>query len=179
MKANRNGMAEGIAVGHGHQKEAVFHLKRDMLNEDSTLGAMLTPDDNRFGWTLEDEVRPYGEKVWGETAIPATEGDFSYKIDLHYSQKYKHVVVIYTRKVEHDGWTEYFLEYGGISFSMIYVHGGNDDEDTNGCVLLSRNRNSKAETIQGTLKKEFYTEVKKWKDKGYDTRLRVTNPMVG
>lgn len=173
--------ADAVATGHGNMPKAIFHLERDLYRRDKardkdvSLGKISTPEGNRFGWTLEDTVRPYGIKDYGETAIPATKGDFTYYMDLHYSQKYKNVVVIYTRKEETDRGTIYYLEYGGITFSMIYVHGGNDDEDTKGCVLCAKNRFDDTLGIQGSLKSEFYDLVKEYKDKGFDTRLRVTN----
>ena len=157
--------------------KAIFHLERDLYRRDKaadkdvSLGIMLDPNSDVFGKTLEDTVRAYGIKDYGETAIPATEGDFTYFLGLHYSAKYGNVVVVYTRK---EGNT-YYLEYGGISFSMIYVHGGNDDEDTKGCILCAKNRSDKNLSIQGSLKTAFFNEVKKYVDEGYDVRLRVTN----
>lgn len=165
-------MDKAQAVSKGHVKKAVFHLKRDVSTKDSTLGMMVTPDDKIFGWTLEDEIRPEGQKVMHETAIPATKGDDTYQLGLHFSQKYKEVVTIFTRRQGE----MHYLEYGGITFTQVYIHGGNNDDHTSGCVLIAKNRNIQAETIQGSLKAEFYAEVKKWKDLGFDTRLKVSNP---
>jgi len=152
-------------------KKAIFHLERDFYQELTTLGEMLTPDAEHFGHTLEDVVRPYGIKDKHYTAIPETQGDDTYMIDIRQSPKYGEVAVVYTSK-EGD---KYILEYGGIRFEYILVHGGNKHENTSGCILTAKNRNDKNRTIQGSLKKEFVAEVKKWKAKGFDTRLRVTN----
>ncbi len=157
--------------------QAVFHLKRDNYAQDAekretTLGAMFTPEGNGFGFTLEDVVRGYGIKSMHRTAIPATEGDFTYKLGVRVSPKYGKCAVIYTEKQGED---TYILDYGGVSFEQILVHGGNDPEDTSGCVLLAKNRSDKDMNIYGSLKKEFAEEVERLIEEGYDTRLRITN----
>ena len=152
-------------------KKAVFHLKRDFYQELTTLGQMLEPDGKRFGYTLEDVVRPYGIKDKGYTAIPETKGDDTYHLGIRTSPKYGEVVVIYTEK---DG-DKYILEYGGVRFEYILVHGGNDHEHTEGCVLLARKRYDDTRTIQGSLKTAFKDRVKELIEDGFDVRLRVTN----
>lgn len=152
-------------------KQAIFHLKRNNYQELTTFGEMLKPDGTRFGHTLEDVVRPQGIKDKNFTAIPETLGDFTYMIGIRTSPKYGKVAVIYTEK----NGGEYVLEYGGIRFTYVLVHGGNDHGDTSACVLLARTRNTKARTIQGSLKKEFANEVEDLQAEGFDVRLRVTN----
>lgn len=81
-----------------------------------------------FCFTLEDVVRPYGVKVYGKTAIP--EGE--YKGAVNYSGRFKKLLpVVYT---EPDGYT---IKKGGISYSWVRIHGGNDEEDTLGCILVA------------------------------------------
>lgn len=155
-------------------KKAIFHLKRDSYQELTTLGKWLNPDGTLFGYTLEDVVRPLGIKDKHYTAIPETQGDFTYQIETRDSSKYGHVVVIFTEKEKlSNGTIKYILEYGGVRFEYILAHGGNTHKHTSGCVLVARNRNSR--TIQGSLKTELANEVDRLIDLGYDVRLRVTN----
>ena len=65
--------------------------------------------------TLEDELRE--KKIAGETAIPAG----FYELVLENSPKFGPETIT-------------FLDVRG--FSQIRVHGGNDDDDTEGCVLV-------------------------------------------
>lgn len=146
-----------------------YNLYRDELTKDESLGKLYKFDEY-FGYTLEDEVRPYGEKVYGETAIPENTKD-GYKLTLWKSPTMGDVVCIYT----HMESGVPVLEYGGIRFTNIYFHGGNRDEDSLGCVLIARNRNSKAHTIQGSMKKDIFESVKAEIKAGRKCRLRVFN----
>ena len=101
----------------------IVHHMRYGFGLDSTLGRIYV-DDAYFGFTLEDELREI--KVPGETAIPAG----TYSLDIrHDSPKFGH----YDQKWEwHDGmlWLQNVPD-----FSFVYLHPGNDDDDTDGCIL--------------------------------------------
>lgn len=96
---------------------------------DDTLGAFYM--ENRFMcFTLEDEPRL--EKVDGETCIPMgryrmglrTEG----RLHARYGEYYEG-----GGSLEHRG----MLEVLGVpNFTAICIHCGNDDEDTDGCLLV-------------------------------------------
>lgn len=67
--------------------------------------------------TLEDRVRPEGEKVYGQTAIP--EG--TYEVKLTYSPRFKKILP----------------EILNVpNFSGIRIHTGNSSKDTEGCILV-------------------------------------------
>jgi len=156
-------------------KKAIFHLQRDGYERATTLGTMTEPEGKLFGQTLEDIVRPDGIKCKGWTAIPETKGDDTYFIDIRISPRFGEVAVIYTRKEEVEGHqTKYILEYGGIRFDYILIHGANTHQDVEGCIGIAKRRIN-SETIQGTLKKQFTEKIKQLKADGFDTRLRVTN----
>jgi len=98
-----------------------FQLHRTYPKEGYTIGDFFVDneDGNAPVWLfniLEDRVRPDGEKVFGETAIPAG----NYKIIVDYSPKFK-------KNVPH------ILDVPG--FDGIRIHPGNDAEDTEGCLL--------------------------------------------
>lgn len=69
--------------------------------------------------TLEDRVRPTGEKVYGETAIPYG----TYTVTLSYSNRFKKTMP----------------EILNVpNFSGIRIHCGNSSKDTEGCLLVGK-----------------------------------------
>lgn len=98
-------------------------LRADRLQyeSDRTLGELFV-DDLHEAWTLEDMVRGEGAaKVWGKTAIPYG----TYRLRAHYSPHFKRMVLM-------------FCDVPG--FDLVYFHGGNDPDDTDGCVLVGSER---------------------------------------
>ena len=152
--------------------KAIFHLKRDHYRGDTTLGNLFDPCNDHFCYVLEDVVRGFGIKDKGNTAIPATADDMTYFMRIRESPKYGKVVVIFTENPSPD---YYELRNGGIMFSQILAHGGNDAEDTEGCILVNRNRDVSKMNAWGSMKEEIAAEVERLTDEGYDVRLRVTN----
>lgn len=110
-----------------------FILQRFSDNRKSTLGILVKETDLGRplfqGYTLEDEFRP--SKVKGETRIPA--GVYEIVIQtidtpktFQYRQKYS--------------WFMSHLMLKDVpDFVGIYIHIGNTDEDTDGCLLLGDN----------------------------------------
>ena len=107
-------------------------LQRYSDNRDCTLGLLF--EKKPYGiffhcYTLEDEQRDY--KFAGETRIPS--GFYEIKINktetpltLKYRKRYS--------------WFKYHLEITGIkNFKSVYIHIGNKDEDTDGCILVGDN----------------------------------------
>jgi hypothetical protein len=113
-----------------------FILQRFSDNRDSTLGVMLKVYDLGKGeatvfqgYTLEDESRVH--KQPGETRIPAG----SYSIDLQLIDT--PLTLKYRAKYP---WFKKHLEIKNVpGFKGVYIHIGNFDADTAGCVLLGDN----------------------------------------
>lgn len=145
--------------------EVVFKLVRDHFSKTTTLGEIFEHNGDHFCYTLEDVVRGYGEKVFGETAIPYGK----YELEIRTSPKYGEVVVIFTHKER----GSYFLRANGIEFEMILAHGGNRPEDTHGCVLVNRVRDTKKFTAWGSKKADFVKAVKGYISKGNKVFLDV------
>ncbi len=115
-------------------------LQRYSDNGDSTQGLLHVIDNNSLlflNYTLEDEFREV--KVKGETCIPNGLYEIAQRKVLspmteRYRRKYK--------------WFDWHLELQNVeSFQNIYIHIGNKDEDTDGCILVQDNANNN--TIKG------------------------------
>lgn len=79
----------------------------------------LSVNDNYLCDTLEDRVRPEGEKIYGETAIPAG----TYTVILSYSNRFKKVMP----------------EIQNVpNFTGVRIHCGNSSKDTEGCLLVGK-----------------------------------------
>lgn len=128
-----------------------LELLRYSDNEESTTG-LLKVNGKFFCYTIEDEYRDV--KVKGETRIP--EG--TYKIDLRneggltqkYAQKFPgiHKGMLWLRNVP--------------NFQYIYIHVGNTDDNTDGCILVgdSVNNNTIADGFIGS-SRPAYTRLYK------------------
>jgi len=91
-------------------------LNRIFLGSSATIGELLI-NDKHLCDTLEDIVRPEGEKVYGKTAIP--EG--TYEVKLTHSPRFKKILP----------------EILNVpNFSGIRIHTGNSSKDTEGCILV-------------------------------------------
>lgn len=91
-------------------------LNRIFLGTVATIGELWV-NDLHLCDTLEDRVRPEGEKVYGKTAIP--EG--TYEVKLTHSPRFKKILP----------------EILNVpNFSGIRIHTGNSSKDTEGCILV-------------------------------------------
>ena len=91
-------------------------LNRIFLGGSATIGELLI-NDKHLCDTLEDRVRPEGEKVYGKTAI--REG--KYEIELTHSPRFKKILP----------------EILNVpNFSAIRIHTGNSSKDTEGCIIV-------------------------------------------
>lgn len=89
-------------------------LNRIFLGSSATIGELLI-NDKHLCDTLEDRVRPEGEKVYGKTAIP--EG--KYEVELTHSPRFKKILP----------------EILNVpNFSGIRIHSLNKAEESEGCI---------------------------------------------
>ena len=95
-------------------------IKRIFKGPDYTIGR-LSIDGKYFCDTLEDTVRKPGVKIPGKTALPAGK----YKIELTESLRFKKLM---PRLKDVPG------------FTGVLIHPGNTAQDTEGCILVGKNR---------------------------------------
>lgn len=98
----------------------IIIIKRIFKGPDYTIGRM-SIDGKYFCDTLEDTVRKPGVKIPGKTAIPAGK----YKIKLTESLRFGKLM---PRLENVPG------------FTGVLIHSGNTAEDTEGCILVGKNR---------------------------------------
>jgi hypothetical protein len=144
-------------------------LQRLFQSKTETIGVLYV---NGFfhGFILEDIHRD--KKVMGETRIPAGHYKIGFNISGHMHSEY-------TKKFAfHKG----MLELLNVpNFTTIYIHIGNKDEDTKGCLLIGSsvnatysNSNIYYVVSQSTLAYEnFYPEVAEAVKKGEEVIIDV------
>ena len=97
-------------------------VKRQPSANGCTIGSMSI--DGVFEcYTLEDVVRPAGEKVYGQTAIPPGR----YRIQLTMSNRFKTVLPLLENVPNFEG---------------VRIHPGNTAADTDGCILVGQSKTS-------------------------------------
>ncbi len=113
-----------------------LHLPRFARSTDASMGALSI--DGRFScFTLEDEARAV--KVQNETRIPAGLYQIRLRIEGGMHEKYRskfddHVGMLWLQSVP--------------GFEWVYIHIGNDDDDTSGCILVGDGATSSFELVQ-------------------------------
>lgn len=98
---------------------------------DSTMGLMLM--DGEFEcYTLEDQHQ--NVKVAGKTRIPAGIYEINFRSVL------SPLTMKYRRRFD---WFHYHLELQDVpGFEFVYIHIGNDADDTNACILVGDKSNN-------------------------------------
>lgn len=149
-------------------RELIIWIRRSIYTAITTIGTMFFEYDGLmkyFGYTLEDTVRPSNIKVPHWTAIPAGP---VYKAGIRQSPKFGKTVIFYT---EEDGET---VMVGELTWKDILAHGGNTHEDTDGCILVAKNKISDA-CIQGSLKTELANFIQTKIKEGYVITCKIEN----
>jgi hypothetical protein len=91
-------------------------VKRNPSFNGATIGKLFVNEAYEC-FSLEDEVRPLGQKVYGKTAIPAGR----YEVIVNMSNRFKKMMPL-------------LLKVPG--FEGVRIHPGNKAVDTDGCILL-------------------------------------------
>ena len=107
----------------------ILDLVRLSSGTGSTVG-ILYVDGNASGFTIEDEYR--FEKVAGETRIPAGEYTIALRKEGKMLEKYREK---FKTILDHSGmlWIQ-----NVPNFEFVYIHYGNFEKETEGCILINR-----------------------------------------
>lgn len=115
-------------------------------DSDSTMGC-LTVDGKFQCWTVEDEHRDI--KVKGETRIPAGTYEVKFResdspMTLKYRQRYP--------------FFKYHLWLQDVpNFEWVYIHTGNNDDHTDGCLIVGNGINPDNMTVLSS--RDAYSEL--------------------
>lgn len=138
-------------------------------NKTSTIGYLMI-DGEFFCFTLEDEFR--ATKLRGETRIP--EG--TYKLLIRKDD----TPLTLKHRTAYGPWFKYHIEIGGIKdFTGVYIHAGNDETHTDGCLLLGdtvanhiiQPKNPLGASVQAI--KRFYERVYPLLEKGQEVLIDI------
>ena len=124
-------------------------LIRKWFTETSTIGELYV-NDAFFCYTLEDVARATGVKIKGNTCIP--EGE--YELRLTRSERFNRVMPLIFNRDDLS-----VQDIGGAKWTGIRIHAGNTIEDTDGCLLLGKQKgiNKVIDSVKAL--DEFYTQV--------------------
>lgn len=144
----------------------IIDVARFEFTDLSTIGEMLF--DSVFQcYTLEDKVRPIGEKVYAETCIPLG----SYKIKLRKEgtiyQDYK------KRFPEFFKGSIYVTDIEGFEYVLIHI--GNKPEDSAGCILVGEAFIKNKLVNSATAFKKIYPAILKALENKEDVTINIMN----
>lgn len=132
---------------------------RSEFSQTSTLGHLIV-DNELWGYTMEDRLRPFGQKVIGLTCIPAGR----YEVKLMWSGHFRKTLPRLIDVPFFDG---------------VLFHGGNRPTDSEGCILIGREKKAfdwifsslSSQLVQAIEKKGGNAFVTIWNGPGSDVYL--------
>lgn len=154
-------------------------LVRHNSGVDSTTGVLNNLDTGLFyGYTCEDEFRTH--KVMGETRIPAGRYEVKLRREGGMLKRYRE---------RYGNWHVGMLHLQDVpGFKWVYIHVGNDDADTAGCILLGygantiRTRSGIADggTVSNSTGcyKDFYKQVIAAMERGEAVFIRIVDSVT-
>lgn len=102
-------------------------ISQRLFHDNKKTFGLLQGEGFKAAFTLEDEPRLV--KVKGETRIPA--GIYVLKI------RKEDTPLTLKHRVSYGAWFKYHIEITNVAgFGGIYIHAGNDETHTDGCLLL-------------------------------------------
>ncbi len=132
-------------------------LNRIFLGSSATIGELLV-NDKHLCDTLEDRVRPEGEKVYGKTAIP--EG--TYEVKLTHSPRFKRILP----------------EILNVpNFSGIRIHSLNKAEESEGCIGVGEWNGKDTNWISNSRKafNKLFAILQEASDRGKKITITINN----
>jgi lysozyme len=131
-------------------------LVRDVCGADCTLGKLFV--DGEFDcYTVEDVVRPDGQKIHGKTAIPAGR----YRVSVSRSPRFER---------------ELPLLENVPNFEGVRIHPGNTAEDTEGCIIPGRVRTPRGVAQSRAAFEKLFATLRAEVSGGRDIWISVSTP---
>lgn len=133
-----------------------LRLERFKFGDTYTIGELFV-DNKDECFTLEDVVRPLGEKVQNETAIPA--GIYKVVIDYsnHFQKELPHILNV-------------------PMFEGVRIHSGNTSKDTEGCILVGSAWTGGDEIVGSRVAfTHLFAQLKEAVDKEEEILLEIVN----
>lgn len=131
-------------------------LLRDVCGADCTLGKLFVDGDFDC-YTVEDGVRPDGQKIHGKTAIP--EG--RYRVVVSRSPRFGRDLPLLENVPNFEG---------------VRIHPGNTADDTEGCIIPGRLRTARGVAQSRLAFEKLFASLKAELARGADVWLSVTTP---
>ncbi len=132
-----------------------IELIRVMTANDATIGKMYI-DGIDTCYTLEDIIRPEGEKVYGKTAIPHGR----YRVDVTPSARFKRDLPI-------------LLDVP--NFTGVRIHAGNTAEDTHGCILVGLEQKGAAIQRSREAMDVVFPQIRNAVQRGEEVWIEISN----
>lgn len=132
-------------------------LNRIFLGSSATIGELYV-DGEHIADTLEDRVRPEGEKIYGKTAIP--EG--TYEMVLSYSPRFKKILP----------------EILNVpNFTGIRIHSLNKAEESEGCIGVGEWNGKDTNWISNSRKafNKLFAILQEASDRGEKITITINN----
>lgn len=133
-------------------------------HKDYTESRLYVPTLSKTIWVLEDVGRPAGVKIQNETCIP--EG--VYDVSITRSTRFKKDMMLLGNRP--DG----AIYKGGIRFTGVRPHGGNNVDNTAGCPLCNFNTDHKGKQW-GRASDDIFEIVRGWLEEGEDVKWIITS----
>jgi len=139
-------------------------LKRFKDNKDATIGT-LEIDGTPMCFTLEDAYQE--EKIYGKTRIPMGHYEIKLRNEGGMTQKYAQ------RYDFHKGmlWLQNVFD-----FEWVYIHTGNDEDHTDGCILVGNSANLENTTVGSS--RNAYTELYPIVASAIENGIKVTIQVI-
>lgn len=134
-----------------------IELIRSMCGATCTIGKLYI-DGVDTCYTLEDVVRPEGEKVYGETAIPYGR----YRVDVTFSNRFQRDLPL-------------LLDVP--NFSGIRIHPGNTAADTHGCLLVGMEQHGNTITHSQVAFNFVFPEIRDAIEQGDEVWIEIKDSL--
>ena len=142
----------------------IIRVERYSHSENETMGRLYL-DGELQCFTLEDEKRE--DKVRGETRIDAG----TYPVVLR-----KRITNLTTKYRNRFEWFDWHIEIKDLPrHSDVYIHIGNTDDDTAGCILVGAQANKTTLSFSVKAYKALYKKVRELLEASHTMEIQILN----